>query len=41
MTWSIQLHKETVEPESQYSTVRMRATWDGTGSVTDASKAWG
>lgn len=42
MTWSIQLRKEISElPESQYSTARIRATWDGTGSVADASKALG
>jgi hypothetical protein len=42
MTWRIRLRKETPElPESQYSSARIRATWDGTGSVTDASKALG
>ncbi|WTA76583.1 helix-turn-helix domain-containing protein [Streptomyces sp. NBC_00838] len=36
------MRQETAEPpESQYSPARIRATWDGTGSVADASKALG
>ncbi|WP_329143165.1 hypothetical protein OIU91_05180 [Streptomyces sp. NBC_01456] len=36
------MSKEIAElPESQYSTAHIRATWGGTGSVTDASKALG
>ncbi|MGW3201215.1 helix-turn-helix transcriptional regulator [Streptomyces sp. NPDC001118] len=36
------MSKEAADsPESQYSAARIRATWGGTGSVTDASKALG
>ncbi|MGW0577084.1 helix-turn-helix transcriptional regulator [Streptomyces sp. NPDC002920] len=36
------MRTETAElPESKYSAARIRATWGGTGSVTDASEALG
>lgn len=36
------MRKETENPpESQYSAAHIRATWDGTASVADASKALG
>ncbi len=36
------MHRQSNESQgAQYSPARMRATWDGTGSVGDASRALG
>lgn len=41
-SWRTQMHQQTGEPpKAQYSPTHIRATWDGTGSVADASKALG
>ncbi|MFJ2914049.1 helix-turn-helix domain-containing protein [Streptomyces sp. NPDC087228] len=36
------MHRQNDEPQgAQYSPIRVRATWDGTGSVEEASKVLG